>query len=205
MPTRTPRPYRWDSRTARYHDAQGRIVSRTQVRAAIDGALDRAEPEVRSLSEQLRAGRISLVQWELAIRQQVKDIHLWSAAAAKGGWAQMSQSDYGFVGRTVRDQYAYLRGFAAEIEAGLPLDGRFLQRTALYSKGGRAMYHRTETRDQEIRGATEYRNVRHASDSCGGCVEAEAAGWVPIGTLVPIGGRECRANCRCSLEYRSAA
>lgn len=50
-------------------------------------------------------------------------------------------------------------------------------------------------------GAMYERNIRHARDSCGGCIHETARGWVPIGTLVPTGYRDCRGNCLCSLEY----
>lgn len=203
------RPYRWSPRAARYRDPRtGRFVSQASVRRALDGAIEGAEREVRRLADDLRERRISLAEWELAMRRQVKDVSLYSAAASKGGWAQLSPSDLGRVGAHVRGQYDYLRRFAQQIQSGeQPLDGRFAQRMSLYVRGGRSLYHRTEEREQALRGMQEKRNIRFPGDSCAGCIAAEAAGWVPIeGSDVPeIGERECRANCRCRWEYRAAA
>jgi hypothetical protein len=38
-----------------------------------------------------------------------------------------------------------------------------------------------------------------------GCVEQTRLGWVPIGTLTPIGGRTCLSSCKCQIVYRRAA
>ena len=64
-------------------------------------------------------------------------------------------------------------------------------------------------RDKMIRlgGFTEERRV-HAKplsehDACGTCQEASARGWVPIGTLPPIGDSECLGiHCDCWFQYR---
>ena len=36
-----------------------------------------------------------------------------------------------------------------------------------------------------------------------GCIEVAAAGWMPIGSLPPIGTRVCNVSCRCSMVYRA--
>lgn len=139
------------------------------------------------------------------MRREVKSVALYSAAAAKGGWAQMSDADYGRVGQYVRGQYQYLRGFAQDVATGKqPLNGRLNARAHLYGQAGRPLYHRMEIAEQIVRGMTEKRSIRHGSDSCDGCVAAEVAGWVPIDskTVLEIGARECRTRCKCSWEFQ---
>jgi hypothetical protein len=135
-----------------------------------------------ALAEQLRTNQISLDAWLLEMRTLVKDVHLYSAAAAKGGWAQMAQADYGRVGQIVRKQYDYLDVFANDIANGLPLDGRFLRRVALYGEAGRATYHDVEALEMDVRGMDEERNVLHPADHCGDCVEMTRLGWVKRGS-----------------------
>lgn len=205
----SPKPaYRWDRSLARYRDAaSGRLVSGSTVRAYLDTALEAAGKRIDALATQLRTRTIDLISWEVAMRREVKNVALYSAAAAKGGWAQMSDADYGRVGQYVQTQYRYLRGFAQRIQTGKqPLDGRLNSVAALYAEGGRPLYHRMEIAEQRVRGMNERRNVPSDTDGCDGCVEATAAGWVPIddADIAEIGERDCRTRCRCEWEFRKA-
>lgn len=202
-----PRPeYRWDRVAGRYRNAaSGRFVPWAQVRTWLDVALDSATKRIDLLALRLRTGGIDLISWELAMRREVKNVALYSAAAAKGGWGQMSDADYGRVGQYVRTQYDYLRGFARDIQTGKQAkDGRLNARAQLYGQAGRPLYHRIEIAEQTVRGVTEKRNIRYRGDSCAGCQDATARGWVPINdkSTPEIGGRDCRTRCRCSWEFR---
>lgn len=200
------RPYDWDPRTGRYHDpVTRRFVTLRAVRSAIDKSLERAEKEVRAIGISLREGRITLVQWELEMRRLIKDIALYSTAAAKGGWAQLTQADLGRVGQHLRVQYTFLRDFGKQVAAGKQvLDGRFLARMVLYAREGRTLYHITEVREHLIRGFTKYKNVLHPADHCSDCVAQTEKGFVEIGELIPIGDRQCRSNDKCSYAYEGA-
>lgn len=194
--------YTWDARTARYR-RDGRFVSRQQVRTWLDEALDAAGVRTGLLAERLRAGKIDLVSWQVRMAREVKNVQLYSAAAAKGGWAQLSPADLGRVGQSVQTQLRYLNRFAQDIRTGKqPLDGNMVARARLYAQSGRQMYHRTERLEMETRGYTQERSIRYAGDSCPGCVSEAAKGWVRIGSMVPIGQRDCKGNDRCSVEYR---
>lgn len=197
--------YRWNAAAARYVDARGRFVSRPEVRGAIDTTLDRAAARIQAHAVALREGRLSLAEWQLAMRAEMKAMHLWSAAAARGGWAQMSAADFGRIGPVLRNQYGYLARFALQIEQGLPLDGRFVRRALMYAQAARATYHAQDELVHRERGFDQERNVIEPSaENCDGCRSESRRGWVPLGKLVPIGGRECRTNCRCLVEYRRA-
>lgn len=194
----------WNERAGRYVDlSTGRFIARQVVQEALQATLDRVAANVAAVSQQLRAGEVTLAQWQLAMAEQVKLAHLTSAALAHGGWAQMTPADNGRVGQAVRAQYQYLQSFAAQVADGTqPLDGTFTRRAQMYANSGRQTFEATQRAELVQRGATEERNVRHALDSCPGCLAATDAGWVPVGTLSLPGARECRTNCRCSLELR---
>lgn len=198
--------YRWNPIAGRYIDGGGRFVSWRSVRIALDAVLDGAERDIKDASARLQAGQITLGEWREVMRTSIKSIHLASAASVMGGWAQMSPADYGRVGKIVRGEYEYLRRFVRQIQRGLPLDGRFLQRTGLYAQSGRTTYHETERAERAKRGLTEERNIleksAHHCTGANSCPEETRRGWVPIGSLVAIGKRKCKANCRCYVEYR---
>ena len=186
----------------------GEQIAHEVVMQALESAITASQANMISLGTQLQQGTITLAEWQTAMMQQIKTLHTMSAAVARGGWAQMSASDWGFVGSEIKKQYDFLKGFAEEIQAGFPLRGRFLERIKLYSRAGRTTASQLFRRLNEDGGRTEERRVLgiadHCSDSAGrpGCLEQAAEGWQPIGTLAPIGGATCWQNCRCHFEYR---
>lgn len=198
--------FTWDAPSGRYRGAGGRYVTHAQVRAWLDAALDNAAERMAALARQLQARQIDLVTWQIRMARETKNVQLYSAAAAKGGWAQLSSADLGRVGQSVRAQLEYLNNFAREIRTGAQqLDGRLVARVRLYAQSGRQIFHRTERLEMEVRGYDEEQSIRYAGDSCAGCVQEAARGWVRIGTLVPVGQRTCRGNDRCRVVYRKSA
>ena len=194
--------YRWNEVAGRYINQSGDFVSFAEVRRYLDEVLDRHERKTLSLSTSLREGSINVQQWQSGMKDSLKDLHLVSGALARGGWAQMSQSDYGRVGSQLRFQYQRLARFATQIERGLPLDGRFRRRVELYAQSGRVSYTAALRQEMALRGYTEEKSVLAKADHCSECVAEADKGWVPIGTLVNIGERICKSNCRCHFEFR---
>jgi hypothetical protein len=145
---------------------------------------------------------MSVDRWRTLNRREIKNIHLYSAAAARGGWAQLTQAELGRIGGIVAREYRYLDAFARQLRSPrFPRDGRVLSRAMLYAQAGRRTYHLTDERVQLERGMRQERNVQERNP-CTECVEQTARGWVAIGSLVVIGDRLCLSNCRCRLEYR---
>lgn len=195
--------FKWDPRAQRYRDGRGRFVPRTQVVGALEKTLEKTRRRLQEVALDLRAGNLTVGRWQQATRALVKDLHLYSGALAKGGWDQMSPADWGRLGPRLKAQYQYLDRFAAQVASGeVPLDGRFLQRVDLYGQSGRGTYWKTRGKAQEEGGATEEQSILNPADHCEECLSEAARGWVPIGTLVPIGERICKANCKCEFEYR---
>lgn len=194
-------PFRWNAAARRYVDARGRFVSDAEVRKALEGALANAQWRGRNLSQQLRAGEVSLADWQQGMRRIIKQVHLYSAAVAAGGWAQMTYTDFGNLGPVIRFHYGRLQAFAQAIEAGYPLMGRFMSRVELYLLAGRGSYWMQAAKLAKGQGMTHERNVLHPADHCAECVTQTGLGWVPIGTLVPVGARTCLSRCKCTIEY----
>jgi hypothetical protein len=195
--------FRYNARAYSYVGPGGRFLSRTEVRDTLDNALANNGKIVRDLTQQLRDGRITLATWQTGMAREIKNVHLYSTAAARGGWANMTPTDYGRAGQRIEAQYRYLRGFAEDIASGKqPLNARALQRATMYSEAGRNTFHYVERKEMEVRGMTEERSILHAQDSCEGCVEQNDLEWQPIGGAAPIGERDCLTKCRCTMDYR---
>lgn len=198
--------YRWNEAAQRYVSASGRFVSRDTIRRELDTVLKASGKAMRQASEQLRAGNISLADWELAMMQQIKTTHLAAAAMQRGGWYQMTPADFGRVGAAVKDEYKFLRNRAAEIASGKQkLDGTLLRRAEQYGQAGRETYYRFWQSDVAKRGYDEERSILGAAEKhCAECLEEERLGWRPLGQMVPIGRRICMSGCQCRVEYRNS-
>lgn len=196
-------PFSFEPATGRYRDANGRFVPDQSIRRALDVVLDAQAQTMRTLTQQLMDGALSLPDWQQQMMQATKSVHLVGLAVAHGGWNQLDQSDFGWVGQRIRSQYGFLNRFGADIAAGRQkMDGTLLARSELYAQAGRATHRAAEQRLATKRGLHEERNVLGAADHCAGCLSETARGWVRIGSLVPCGSRDCLVRCHCSLTYR---
>ncbi len=198
--------YKWDAATGRYR-LNGRFVPESTVLRELDSYIDSAAQRMMELSRSLQSGSLDLASWQTQMMQEIKLSHINASQLAHGGRAQMSQADYGRVGRIIRTQYDYVRAWGRDIAAGsAPVDGRLIARSALYANAARPTFESIRARDQKNAGAQMEQNVLHASESCAGCRAETAKGLVPVGTLVPIGSRvPCRVNCKCTIRYSKSA
>lgn len=191
----------------RYRDAAtGHYVSAQTVRVELDRFVDRAgRASARELTIQLRDGRIALPEWQTAMARAVKNVNYAAVAAASGGVENMTAVERGRAGQIIRQQYAYLRNFAAEIESGKqPLDGRALRRAEMYMQAARGAFHEQKRAGvaASMPGRTlMIRSIRHRGDSCRSCIELHGK-WYAMGdpAYKPIGHRECNVSCRCDEE-----
>ena len=198
--------FRFDEASGRYRASSGRFLPFSTVRSYLDRALDGHARAISGLTEQLRNRDITLGQWERLMRDEIKHIHVYSATLAKGGRMQLSQADYGRIGRQLREQYGFLREFADQVASGQQaVDGRLLSRARLYAQSGRVTFHLVERAEMEMRGFDLEENILAAAEHCAGCLTETARGRVPIGSLVPIGSRDCKSNDRCRVRYINSA
>jgi hypothetical protein len=198
--------YGWmpDSGVAgRYRNLRtGRMVPPSVVRRELDSFLVGHDRAARALAEQLRSGNLSLAQWELLMRRNIRHIHLNAIALERGGWAQMRMGDFQLANRIVREQFDYLKRFALQVADGTQrLDGTLVWRANLYSEAGRSTWYRSHAANMSAE-VTHHGSVRGKRDSCWQCIELDGK----IFTLndpafVLPGGRVCNHNCGCHMVY----
>lgn len=202
--------YQWVRSLSRYRDVTtGRLVSTAEVRRVIDRTLRTLQGQTRTLTDDVRAGRVSRSEFALRMRENVKDVHLLSAASARGGWHQMTPQAFGQVGQILREQYGFLDKFTAQVESGeIALDGSFTRRALMYVERGRNTHSRAERQVQTAAGKNQRKNVLNdAAEHCAGPGSCEAEtdkGWQDADSpdTVEIGDRICIAGCQCHWEWR---
>ena len=193
----------WSQESQRFRDLEsGRYISERQVRDFVDNIADLASRRMGEATAQYRAGQITVAEWQATMMETIKASQIASALAAYGGRDQMNASRWGLVGQQIRTQYAYLARFTDDVLSGRQrMNGRMDARARQYGQGARSLYENIRRRESTAAGFRFERNELHPADHCDQCVNQTALGAVPIGTLVPIGRRTCRSNCRCTLVY----
>lgn len=199
-------PFRWNSGAGRYIAANGRFVPQRVIIAELERGLARSASSMNQASVALREGRISLKAWQRTMMIEIKNAHIVSAALGQGGFNAVTREDLFRIGRRVRREYGYLKGFAADIASGAQrLDGTMLRRAEQYVKAARTTYYGERAIIADGLGYDEERNVLAIADHCIGCRDEAGRGWVPRGTLSEPGTRDCLRNCLCHIEYRRRA
>jgi len=193
--------------TGRYRGSNGRIIRNTVVLEVLERAITANRRSMRNLSRQLVGGELTLAEWQMGMAKGLKDIHLASAALAKGGWGNLSQSDMGYIGSQVKAQLRFLGNFALQIADGTQpllradgqINGQFLVRTDLYAQSGITTYHNIRRREARNRNWNREQRILDPTvkKHCNCCIAQANRGPSPIGSLLPIGACDCATNDRC--------
>ena len=198
----------WNATAHRYYDlTSGQFISSQTLADGLQSMMDTSAVNMNALTQQLIDNQISLSSWQASMMTEIKNTHVASSALANGGWAQMSQSDWGFVGSEIKAQYQYLANYANEIANGTQaLDGRALVRSDLYADASNGTYWEMTSRGYMQDGFDEGRRVLESgADHCDDCLEYANEGWQPIDDIPEIGNSQCLTRCRCEIEYRKSS
>jgi len=203
MSTRMDAEWSYDRKVGRYRNEKGQFLSKKAVGAIVDGRISKLEQQLKSFTEKLVNGSITLEQWQGSVREAIKIAHIQVATIGYGGKAEMGRSEYGRIGQRLRSEYTYLQGFARDL-----IDGRIsapmaMARIGLYAQSARGSYWQgTEMKEQQ-RGFSMMRRVLDdQAVHCQDCIGYAARGMVPIGSVPMPGVRcACGARCKCTVKY----
>jgi hypothetical protein len=198
-------PTRYNPKTLQFVAGNNRPLSQQAVSREVEKAVTRAQLDLRNLGRRLSAGEITLPDFQVAQRDQLKALHMLTASVAKGGRERMTQSDWGKAGQKLKVQYAYANQFAREIEQGKISKLQLEYRSGLYAAPARLTYYNTQLDEAKKVGMGECRRVVHSFEGCSACREWAAKGWMSIDDMPPIGTLLCRHFCLCTIEYRMPA
>lgn len=199
-----PKAASWDPSAKRYRDPDtGQFVSEDAVRGVVDQLADGLTNRLVNLTQDLLDRRTSLPTWQSQFADTLVDHHLAAAAIGAGGLDMLRRSEPSAAQARLADQLKFLRGFARDLESGRqPMDGRALNRARLYGSASRSAFE--EQRRSNYAGEIEVEEIwlLSAAEHCSGCSAQASRGYVPRGSLPPIGSRQCRTHCRCRIGHR---
>jgi hypothetical protein len=207
LPGPWPR-FTWDERVRQYRGADGRLVSRTLVRQALDEAIEQARGSIIRDLKLMQLGAINLPEWQIRTEKALKTIHVMSAAVAAGGWAQATAADWSVAANRVRAVYVQIEKLARRLESGeYGLDdGRLAPWLASLGGWGSGTYETVlRRRDLATGRVVAERRLLHSGAPCKPCLAYHAMGWQPPRVLPDIGTEcLCRKYCRCTFQRRFA-
>lgn len=199
------KPYRWNAGAGRYIDPDsGRFVPKQAEVRALDERITAGIDQVRAVTVGVLEGAVSVEDWQTAVAVELRRMHTQAAALGRGGWQQMTPRDWGRIGRALRDEYAYLRGFAEALAGGNLSEAQVNARLTLYVNGIWSSYWKGAAGAMQGAGMTEERRILTPAEHCKDCEGYAAQGWQPLGSLPEPGeGSVCGHNCRCIKVYRA--
>jgi len=150
-------------------------------RAMLDTYVEHFNTRAVGLAQQLRSGQIGVEAWQLAMREEVKQLHRGALILAHGGEAgAVSFTEWGRLGGNLRSQYQYLYNYAKQFQQSL------MNETAGIGKAYSEKY-------------LEWRSQLYGGAARGAFYNGLAMGLLP---QVPGDGQTaCRTNCKCVLEF----
>lgn len=193
----------WDEAAATYRGPDGRFASQLDLEDALEDLITDSSFAMSGFVEDLASGAITLDEWQVAMAEELRTINTISLSLGRGGWGRVTQSDWGRLGANMREQYRFLNDFAFQLGSGEISLAQAQHRATMYANQGWQHYWNGSTSAKKAAGFTQERRVLGSAEHCDDCIGYAAQGWVPIDTLPPPGkDSQCRANCRCSKQYR---
>jgi hypothetical protein len=203
--------YWWDELVGRYRDKGGRFVGRDTVYAYVNQSLNISSNVSQALSSWVYDGNISVNDWKLAMRAEIKDEYIRQYLSFAGGRYNMTQADWGSIGGMLKEQYKYLDGFANDIASGDMTEAQIAARAQMYINSAREGRERAREKSALKADYDEvYWEVNGALENCGGCIEFNQMSWQliednPYKEAYPgSGDTVCLTNCGCQLVYKNS-
>lgn len=199
------RQWAWDPKAQRYRwPNTGRLLPPERVANVRERRVAEAKARMQQAAQSMLDGKLTVKQWQTAMRDESARAHLELRMLGVGGKANMTRGDYQWVHDRVKRESGYLADFGAAVRAGELSEAGILDRAGKY--GGASL------RDAYFGGATDAhaaagftRKRRSGADdghTCATCQKEIAADWVSIerdGWV--IGDSECQSQCRCEIEF----
>jgi len=203
--------YYWDELVGRYRGKDGRFVGRDTVYAYVNQSLNISSNVSQALSSWVYDGNISVNDWKLAMRAEIKDEYIRQYLSFAGGRYNMTQADWGSIGGMLKEQYKYLDGFANDIASGDMTEAQIAARAQMYINSAREGRERAREKSALKADYDEvYWEVNGALENCGGCIEFNQMSWQliednPYKEAYPgSGDTVCLTNCGCQLVYKNS-
>lgn len=167
-------PWEWGENTQRYRDTDtGLFLSASAIREESSNQIRASSSVTDSLAAMLTNDQLNGRDWEILMREEIKDEYIMQYLEGRGGVSQMTPQDWGSIGGMLADQYRFLSPFAQEITAGQLSEAQIAQRSRMYINSAREAASRANAR---------------------------ARGWPDVPAHPGDGSTICLTNCACHWD-----
>lgn len=180
--------FRWYGKPLyRFRDANG-IIPEARIRGWENQSIEKTQARVREAALANMPPR----EFERLMREQIKAEAIRQYLLGHGGQEGLTPADYGSIGGVVADQYRYLGGLIAHMEAGDYSPQQVAALASMYINSTREAYERAKARVRGISALPAYPGDGGTKCLCITTPESLVLteyGWVPlldvtVGTLV---------------------
>jgi hypothetical protein len=202
-----PLTWFWDQGVSRFRSSNGQFMARAKVLEYTSQSMLETGKATETLASYVSNGALNSGSFGSLMREEIKKEYIRQYLLGRGGVNMMAPSDWGRIGGMLREQYRYLDGFVAEVEAGNLSEAQIAARARMYINSAREGFERATALVARDAGYDEEAWVLDGGEHCGDCEGYAAEGWQEIGYF-PFpgdGSTQCLTNCLCSKEYRQAS
>lgn len=182
-----------------FNPLTGAIIPFLVVRELLETVIDLIAVSMNQTTQEMIDEKITADEWQQRIERDIVILSIIAVLLARGGLSQISNWTSTLL--WIERQRKYLSAFREALPGLSPAET--LARIDLYADAGRSAFEAERTEVNRQNGYTEeIRLLEAGAVHCEGCVEQANYGWMPIGTLAPIGSQQCGARCKCTKKYR---
>lgn len=128
-----PDGFGFSKKTRRYRDLRtGKFIKDDTIRQLRDDFIVSQRGFVEDLASALADGSITLQKWEAELWDRIKLTYEAEFLAGRGGRNVFTELDRTTIGRMLKDQRVFLRGFADAIKSGTMTESKIAARSKLY-------------------------------------------------------------------------
>lgn len=199
------RKWAWDPKAQRYRwPNTGRPLPTDRVAGVRERRVAEAEARMQQAAQSMLDGKLTVKQWQTAMRDESARAHLELRMLGVGGRGNMTRADYQWVHDRVKREAGYLADFGKAVRAGELGEAGILDRSGKYAGASmRGAFYEGANDAHRAAGFTRRRRLGPNDErTCDGCAKEIARDWVGINAKYrAIGDCECQSQCRCDEEW----
>lgn len=197
----------WDEDSWRFADKGGNFLTRAQLADYLERSIAESANVLHGLASRYLGGALTRDEFIGLVRAELKGEYIRQYLLGIGGRNQMTFSDWGRIGASLKEQYKYLNEFAKTLVDKGFSEAQLRNYLGMYVNSSREAFEKAFGKNASRWGADEELWILSGvTVSCDDCIDFSEQGWQEIGYFPePGAGRtSCKTNCHCSKSYRNS-
>lgn len=195
--------------TEQVYDAAGkRVLPPDTVRTIVDKQIAASGNKMEKWGDELKAVKgqagwsDAVDRWAVQFKEERRALELQCSSAGRGGLHSTTIEAFDRAEAVNKQQFKHIDEIVAKLKDDPDYvdSGRFENHGDAYARTARYSYETEMGESHKDAGFLWEVSWHHAINSCAECERLDGV-WVPIGTNVEPGSRECGPGCDCTQEF----